>query len=212
MLLTILLSLFLNLNPAHAASEGGGSSGGHYGIALTPNIPHVLNISYETINRGSHLTYSFGAGYVPPITISTATVSTFNIDARVRWHPFGGAFLLGLSGGYHSYSGSGSTTVNVAAQNVSVTIKDTLSGGFITPHVGWMWFFGKLIVGLEVGSQTGIGSSNSIDLSINDPTLQSLLSQVQADPTYQAFQTSIDNSVKSLTSLPYVGFKLGWMF
>lgn len=212
MLLTYLFCLILNFNPAHAQSASSSSSGSHYGIALTPNIPHILNISYETLNRGSHLTYSLGAGYVPPITISSATVSTFNIDARVRWHPFGGAFLLGLAGGFHSYSGSGSTTVNVASQNVPVTIKDTLSGGFITPHVGWMWFFGKLIVGLEVGSQTGIGSSNSLDLSINDPTLQSLLSQVQADPTYQTFESSIDNSVKSLTTLPYVGFKLGWMF
>lgn len=92
MILLCILSFFLNLNPTFAADNGGNPSDAA-GLTLTPNFPHIWSLSYETLNRSSHLTYAFSGGYVPPITISTAKVSLLSLDARARWHPFGGAFF-----------------------------------------------------------------------------------------------------------------------
>jgi len=215
MVLTYLLCFFLNSTPTFAAesaksSASTSSSGG--GIGLTVNFPHILNLSYETLNRASHLTYQFSVGYIPPITISVATVSILSLEAKARWHPFGGAFFFGVGGGYQKVSASGSQTLTESGQSVPVTVKDGLGNIYATPQLGWIWLFGKLMVGLEAGMQVGFGSSNNLNLSIDDPTLQAFLTQVQADPAYTKFQNSINSDLNKLgnMSLPYVGFKLGW--
>ena len=214
MLLTYVICFFMNSTPTFAAEGGGKSSSneGGAGIGLTVNFPHILDLSYETLNRASHLTYAFSAGYIPPVTISVASVSLLSLDARARWHPFGGAFFFGIAAGYQSVSASGSETLNESGLMVPITVKDTLGNIYATPHLGWLWLFGKLMIGLEAGMQMGFGASNTPVLTINDPTMQAVLAQVEADPSYTQFQNKISTDLNKLgnMSLPYIGFKLGW--
>lgn len=78
-------------------------------------------------------------------------VSIYAFEGRGRWHPFGGAFLLGMAFGWQNFG--------VTGINGRPSAEGSLSGVYLAPHLGWMWIFDSgFTIGTEFGVQIPLGA------------------------------------------------------
>lgn len=196
------------------------------GPSIQLAVPHPLNLG---LDARFHRMFSVGVngGYLPVnLTIGgTATqISLTNYEARARWHPFSGAFFLGGAFGQQRVSARASKSIALAVQagdqtvslplNLDVSLN--LQSWYATPHLGWMWIFDSgFCLGFELGVQWGFGSRSSFDISIQDPTLNSYLTQVKEDQEYKDLRNSIEGAGNKIGNavLPFVtALRIGWLF
>lgn len=188
------------------------------GVGLSFNVPHIYNLSYETLAKEKRYSWSVGGGYLPPISFTMNNTpmdfSVKNLNVRGRWHPFAGGFFLGLGFGWQSLGGSAIQTIDVGGTPVPAKVELDLSNLYLTPHLGWFWTLGGFLFGVEAGWQLGLGGTVDTGVSITDPSLQALLTTLQSDPDYIAFQNRVESGFSNLgkVRIPYGAVRLGWTF
>lgn len=210
--------LWLLVFSAKAVAASSGSSSSSQGVDLAINFPHIYNITYESLHKANNWSWGAGIGVIPTINFNSGSsrvgVSSFNFDARGRWHPFSGGFFLGAALGFQNVKGSSTQNIDVSGQLVPTLVAVSINNLYLTPHIGWLWEIGPVLFGLEFGKQLGFGGASKIDLSITDPALQSFLTQVQATSQYQTFQREVEDGFSKLgnAQIEYVALRLGFTF
>lgn len=210
-MLTLLFSLTVVLTPALAISADR-----DLGVTFMVGVPHPINLA---IDKRLDPKWSLGTAFGSlgaKLQGGSVNVSVTNLEARGRWHPFSGAFILGSILGYQNIVASGEQ--NILAGFVSVPTKVSLSikSLFLTPHLGWFWGWSSgFSIGFEFGVQVPLMPSSSFDISIVDPTLNSLLETVKQTSDYKALESKIETQANQIGNavLPYVtALRLGWVF
>jgi hypothetical protein len=187
------------------------------GFSFPINFPHLVNLE---VDGAYNKTFSFGLGAVktPSITVDPSddiAADLTNVQATARWHPWEGAFFLGLSFGWHSVHADTTQSFTVGTQSVPATIDLSVGALYATPHLGWFKVFdGGFTLGFEAGALIPFAPSTSLNTTIGDAQLQQLLDNLMQLPSYQKALSSVQNAGDELGSqiLPYVAVRLGWMF
>ena len=101
-----------------------------------------------------------------------------------------------------------------ASNPTSIELKQ--NSFYLTPHLGWMWgWAGGFTVGFEMGWQFPLSPQSELNISISDPTLNSLLAQLKQTSQYQSLESDTVKVANRLgkTSIPFITFlRMGWTF
>jgi hypothetical protein len=206
-----LLSAFaLGSAPAYAVNDG------PYAATVMLGFPHVLNVSGEYLNN-SATTFAIALGAIT-IKPQSAQFSLGNIEARARWHPWDGAFMLGGILGVQSIEGAAREVFADPASGVQVPVDFSMkvSSLYVTPHLGWLWLLKTgFVIGLELGLQIPIGVKSSFDTSPGDPAHAAAFELVKSTEPYQDLRAKIEDAGDKLgkVAFPYVtALRVGWRF
>jgi hypothetical protein len=187
-------------------------------ILLSPQFPHIYQLSYEKLKRANGFSWGVGSGFVPPLKFDASgtqvTVGMFHGEAHGRYHPFGGGFFLGAALGYQSVPASGEQTIDIGGGiNVPTKASTTLKNAYATPMLGWLWAtdYG-LSIGFEGGMQFGFMSSNTLGIEITDATLQQYQATVESTTAYQELRASVQDGLNKIgnTKIFHFALRLGW--
>lgn len=187
-------------------------------ILLSPQFPHIYQLSYEKLKRANGFSWGVGTGYVPPLTFNASgtqvTVGMFHGEAHGRYHPFGGGFFLGAALGFQSVPASGEQPIDVGGGvSVPTKAKTTLKNAYATPMLGWLWAtdYG-FSIGLEGGMQFGFMSSSSVGIEITDPSLQNYQSTVESTAAYRSLRTEVEEGLNKIGNIQifHLALRLGW--
>ncbi|MEK6579120.1 MAG: hypothetical protein AABZ55_07825 [Bdellovibrionota bacterium] len=211
LLIFLAITFFLTLTFSSLA----GAESRPWGLSLTVGVPHPVNLAYEKV-YDPDWTAAAGLGSLKLTFQNKYTIGISNIDARVRWHPFQGAFFLGGILGFQTLSGAASEGIVVGPTTVPTTLSLNITSIFLTPHLGWVWGIRNpgFFFGLELGEQLPFGASSKLNVAIDDPSLASQLSAVQATLAYQSLLDKLQtySNQIGLIKFPYAAIKLGWIF
>jgi hypothetical protein len=190
-----------------------------WGASLLVGLPHPANLG---IDFRSNSTWSFGAtgGWLGASWQQSGTsvsAAITNFDLRARWHPFRGAFFLGVILGGQTARGSATDEIDIGGgTQVPTTVKAAIKSGYFTPAIGWFRVAESgFIWGFDLGIQIPLKPNTQIEVSIDDPTLQAALTQVQATAAFQKLERNVEAAGDKLgkIKLPYITvLRLGWMF
>lgn len=196
-------------------------SGWKSGPSLNFGFPHPINLGFEMRSETSDFSLAAMGGYLPlsfNVQGSPVGISIGNVDVRGRWHPFHGAFFIGLGMGYQWLGGSATETITTTAPAATV-VTDVAAKQrtfTVTPHIGWLWIFDSgFFFGVDIGRQLGKNSTTDITIGILDPSQQALLTAVQQTAQYQALESRIEDGINKIgdAKFPYFTLiKLGWFF
>ena len=210
MFVTLWLSALMGISSSHAEDRSL--------ILLSPQFPHIYQLSYEKLKRANGFSWGIGTGYVPPLTFNASgtqvTVGMFHGEAHGRYHPFGGGFFLGSALGFQSVPASGSQTIDIGGGiNVPTKASTTLKNAYATPMLGWLWAtdYG-LSLGLEAGMQFGFMSSNTLGIEITDASYQQYQATVESTASYQSLRASVQDGLNKIgnTQIIHFALRLGW--
>jgi hypothetical protein len=196
------------------------ADGSFNGIALSANFPHPIWLDwhhqFEPIWSGS---IGFG-GLGLPIHSSSGLDGRFGVsalDIRARWHPWGGAFFLGMILGGQSLYANVSQVFPVSGYgNITGKVSANVGSPYLTPHFGWFWIFGSgFSLGLEAGYQFPLGAKTTIDITSSDPNVNSYITQIQATSQYKQAEADVQQIGDKFGKLPlpyFTALRIGWMF
>jgi hypothetical protein len=200
-----------------------------WGATFSLHFPHPL--FFEAEHR-LNPQWSFGLGlggvYLPELRLEgqPLEVNMLAADARARWHPWGGAFFVGVAAGAQKFTGAlNDATVQVTVQrqgvdevkDVYTTIKADITSLYLTPHVGWLKVFDNgLLLGVDIGVQLPVSVRSSLDVATEASSLESVgITEVQQTPQYKAKEAEVRDAVDTMGKLPlpaFTLFRVGWMF
>jgi hypothetical protein len=95
-------------------------------------------------------------GYSPEVSVSSMSVSAWNMEGYARLYPFKSPFFIGAGVGTQKLSGKASQSGGTAAGSVTTT--------YVAPTLGfmWTWDFG-LALGFDVGVQIPVSNTRQYD-------------------------------------------------
>ncbi len=190
-------------------------------LELIPTIlvgfPHPINFAMDLRVEG---TFGVGIGLgkasytlasaQPPLTLGSS-----NLEARIRWFPFEGAFFLGGILGWQKLSTAASNNIRVASTDVPTHLKLTVSGPYITPHLGWIWVIGSgFTLGIEGGIQLPFSQRSNFDATTNE-TFTPIFDAVKTTEAYHSLEQDLNNAGEKIGEqiLPFVTLlRIGWTF
>jgi len=194
----------------------------NWGFALAANIPHPVTLSLEyqpsaTFSMalglgGLNLRYQRSSASLP------IDFGILAADIRGRWHPFQGAFFLGVSAGQQRLTGSGTTPILVSGVGtVNTTVGVEIYTPFITPHLGWNWVTkGGFSFGIEpIGIQLPLGTRSGIIMTTDQALTNAAVDILRQTADYQNLEAQVAANANpiGLQILPFVTvLRLGWMF
>lgn len=176
-------------------------------------IPHVANLGVD-YRLGSKISLGVTGGYVGVNFSSNGypfSITTANIEGRLRLHPFSGAFFVGVGVGTRNMTAEAKGDVTSSGITVNVTGHCEISNGYIIPHLGWFRTAANgFTLGFEMGAYVPHSPNSAVTLTSDNP----LIALVQSTQGYQDLQTSSQNFSNDMASklLPYVALRLGWAF
>jgi hypothetical protein len=212
--------------PQGAAFQTDVSSGGDFrswGATISANIPHPVFVELE--HRFSpKWSVGLGAGGLSlnnlninqiPLTLSIA-----GVDGRVRWHPWGGSFFLGMALGGQKFSGQASdnipVTIGPQTTNIDTSVTAQITSAYLTPHLGWFKVFNSgFTLGFDFGLQVPVRPQTQIAIATNNNVANIALDLIEQTKQYQDLQTKVQDAGDKIGKipLPYMTvLRLGWMF
>lgn len=150
-----------NENLKSEISKNSNHTPSSWGVSAGLGVPFLTQLGASYINSSSLwsaelLYHSFS------LTIASVTLKASKPEGIVRWHPFRGAFFLGL--------GLGQQTLSAEAFDLgaSSNIKVSLTSFASTPYLGWMWGLANrgFYTCIEFGAQISSDSKTSITTSL----------------------------------------------
>ncbi len=147
--------IFAALILSGSVSFAGGGS--HFGFNAGTGIPYTTQFGINYV--GDSNTFSAELSYnTITITSGLSSASLTKPEFMMKWHPFSGAFFLGLGLGQQTLTGSATDSATGQKAKVEVVSKT------LTPTIGWMWGVvdGGLFGGLDFGMQSPSGAETTI--------------------------------------------------
>jgi hypothetical protein len=190
------------------------------GASLAAAMPNPVSASLDC--KMGQLGFSVGGGlFSHKFGISSldarARIDAGNIEARLRWYPFGRAFFLGGALGYQSLHLKVEKDVEVDfglwTETVTATVQLETRRVYATPHLGWELTFAKhATVGLEVGALVPIAPRTTVDVSLDSHGGLTVLAVGLAD--LFGMDDLAEDKVKQVGRypLPYFAVRAGWTF
>ena len=128
---TLVLSFFVFVFSfgSYAASNGG------FGLSYGLGVPFITQVGveyYKSNNFGFHLAYN-----ALDVSVGSADVKLTMPEACMQYHPFSGAFFLGLGAGSEKLTVS-ATSLLTSSSKASIEV--TAMTGIV--KTGWMWGMG----------------------------------------------------------------------
>jgi hypothetical protein len=220
----LICTTLLSLPTLAIAEESVGSSPRRWGGTLSLNFPHPIFLEGEYRPQPP---FSFGLGLgglsLKNLKFGSSPVDlgVGAIDIKGRWHPFGGAFFLGLGLGYQTLSGRMTSTIQATdtggtTRSIETNIDLAIGSPYLTPHLDWYWTFGTgFVLGFDLGWQIPIAPRTSFDITTNNNIANVAISIIQATQQYKDLEADIQKVGNALgrQSLPMVTvIRVGWMF
>lgn len=164
------------------------------GLAYAPTAPLEYGV------QGGWLGVRFGS----------YSLTEWNIDALVRWHPFKGAFYLSTGLRYISLQFGFPPSVLGVADPVGGTIINANAARWEGLAVmGWRWIMGKFTIGFDFG--VGIPFSYSGGVTVNSTLSQNPLTAGQVTSLETDGTTALRGYLGYVE--PIINFlKIGWKF
>ncbi len=137
--------------------------GGENGLLGPVRIGPMLGAGFPgfmTVGANARIAKLIGLGvnygYSPEVTVSSMSVSAWNMEGYARLYPFKSPFFIGAGVGTQKLSGKTSQSGGTAAGSVTTT--------YVAPTLGfmWTWDFG-LAVGFDVGVQIPVSNTRQYD-------------------------------------------------
>jgi hypothetical protein len=197
------------------------------GPTFSIEVPHPLFLDLEK-RWNKSFSSAIGLGGFK-LTVNTSSIPVAlgigAVDGRFRWHPFEGAFFIGVMVGYQSIWASGQDSIPVSGSvpglgSVSTTANIiasvNVSGLYAAPHIGWLWVWDSgFTLGAELGWQFDFASSTSIQTSGATDQDQLLVDLAKLTTQYQNLQTQVQNAGNQIgnTGFPYFCLiRVGYLF
>ena len=112
------------------------------GVIAGIGFPRPLAIE-GVLGFGSHVMIGAEYGFMPTVTVGTVETRLWAVSADLRVFPFGGAFYLGLRGGYQSLFASASLSASgIGSYSESAEI----SSMFVNPRFGFLWRLDPIVL------------------------------------------------------------------
>jgi hypothetical protein len=192
-----------------------------FGPGIAIGVPHPFQFQLEMRVPSPRWSFGLALGYLPlnfqvgsrntPLDLSIG-----NFELATRWHPWKGVFYLGANFGRRTIRATVRETIAVESIGVPVRIDGEVRGNYFTPHLGWLWTFDSgLFIGLNLGLQFGYGGASSLDVTIEEPLLNTLLTLVEQTAVYRELEDKVEDSVSKIgnINLPYITlFQIGFLF
>jgi hypothetical protein len=213
-MVTFLLFALLSISDASAGE------GSFNGVSLSAGFPHPLWLDFHH-QFEPDFSGAIGLGGLGiPIHSSSGLDGRYGVsalDVRARWHPWSGAFFLGMILGGQSLFANVQQVFPVSGYgNILGRVEAKVSSPYLTPHFGWLWIFQNgFTLGLELGWQFPLGAKTEIKISSDDPLTEAVIQQIQATPEYQKAANDVADIGNKFgkTPLPYfTALRIGWMF
>jgi hypothetical protein len=182
----IFLLICLTSPFAHAA--GGSHLGFNVGFGLPYTSQYGLNyvtasnrfsfsLGYNALNLSVDSTTVSSTGGTVTSSTTTTTLALTKPEFMIKWHPFMGAFFLGVGFGQQTLLVSGKESLTGETAELKVTSTT------ITPTLGWMWgmtdggFFG----GMDFGSQIPSGVTTTVTTTLPETNQTYIDAKEQGD-------------------------------
>lgn len=148
-------------------------------------------------------------GFLPSLSLGDYGVKYNSWRITGRFHPFRGAFYVGVGFGHQSFTGTLTRNESVAAIFTGpVTYQIDIDATLLVPQVGWQWEWESgFFLGMELGVQ--IPLSPTATASSNAPAT------FQQTPQYKSGQADVEDKGKTYgkTPLPHVALlQAGFLF
>lgn len=139
--------------PAESSSAGSFMSG-YYGLNVGVGVPYLTQVGLNYLHSSNMFSAEIAYDALN-MTIDDVSVGLNKTELSARWHPFMGAFYLGIGLGKQAMTGKAKDTIN----GQSVEVKVDITSSTLTPQVGWMWGIadGGFFFGVDFGFQSPSG-------------------------------------------------------
>lgn len=175
----------------------------HWGLSLQAGLPHPINVGVLYLHSSNFFSAEAQAGSFEIQNVQDTDIEIQNQELNLRYHPFAGAFYVGLGYGKQEVDVKGEDVIG--GQNVKAKV--TYKSDYSLPHFGWMsgikngGFFWAFEAGWQMPSNGKTKIKTNIDLT--------------GTPEYDDLINDINDNVKKTgkKSIPNVALiKFGWLF
>lgn len=191
--------------PAAAAAS---SSPHYFGFHAAVGLPHPITYGLDYVHSSGYFSAGASVGSYS-MKSDDVEISLANTDLALRYHPFAGAFYLGVMIGNQTITAKKAETITNGGFTQTVNAEVKVEANTMTPHLGWMWGVsdGGLFVSFDLGMQNPSGVKTTLTTDV-DPTIASTQEYKDLEADVQKKGNDIGN-----TSLPYIGLlKIGYLF
>lgn len=179
---------------ADKAPSSDGERQTRFGPMVGVGFPRPIAIE-AVLKVNQHLALGAEYGFMPKLTIGGVETKLWGVAGSARIFPFGGAFFIGVRGGFQKLDASASVT---AGSYGTFTESATAEATFINPRIGFLWTHASgLSAGIDVGLQIPLSTSLTTTLPKNVP--------VQVDSTIASVADTLGNGVTPTLDLLRVG-------
>lgn len=138
---------------------------GPYGVNFGLGVPYVTQFGVNYVDLPNNLSAEARLNFFT-LSVGIASVRLTKPEINVKWHPFSGAFFLGIGLGHQI------ATATATEPNTGAGIKYSVSSNVVTYTAGWLWglsepgFFG----GFDFSFQNPYNTYTKIDsdVPVND--------------------------------------------
>jgi hypothetical protein len=200
-----------------------------WGGSLALGFPHPFFAGLEYRHDASWSGgVGFGGAYFPDVLWDgdVHNVNVLAADVRARWHPWQGAFFVGLAAGVQRIDDGASVMVPVTVTspsgnqvfNTVSSLSASITSVYLTPHVGWMKVYESgFLLGFEAGLQVPISMHNSLDTeTTDDGGLTTVgINDIVNTSQYINARGKVSDAIHDIGTLPMPYFtvaRVGWMF
>ena len=166
-----------------------------YGVNYGFGLPYVFQLGGNYVDLDNNFSAELRLNFFT-VSAGVASVRLTKPEVNVKWHPFQGAFFLGLGLGHQI------ATVSASEPSSGAGVKFSVSSTVATTSLGWMWGITSpgLFGGLDFGWQNPYHVYTTVDSDIpsND----------------NAYEDAEDAARKfGELGLPlFTLFRIGWLF
>ncbi len=148
-----LLFVFLITGPAALA--------GNYGVNGGFGIPYIVQAGVNYADLPNNFSAELRLNFFT-LSAGVASVRLTKPEVNAKWHPFQGAFFLGLGLGHQV------ATATASEPNSGAGVKFSVSSTVATTSLGWMWGLENpgLFGGFDIGWQNPYHVYTSVDSDI----------------------------------------------
>lgn len=191
-----------------AAAPGEHGAPHYFGLHAALGLPHPITYGVDYVHSSGYFSAGFSVGSYSAKS-EDVDVSLANSDLALRWHPFAGAFYLGVMVGKQTITAKKAETVTNGIITETVNAEIKVESNTMTPHLGWMWGVsdGGLFVSFDLGMQNPSGVTTTFTTDA-PPT-------VTGSQDYRDLEDDVKKKGNDIgnTSLPYIGLlKIGYLF
>jgi hypothetical protein len=136
-------------------------SAGNYGVNGAFGIPYIIQGGVNYVDLPNNFSAELRLNFFT-ISAGVASVRLTKPEINAKWHPFQGAFFLGLGLGHQI------ATVTASEPNTGAGVKFSVSSTVATTSLGWMWGLGSpgLFGGFDFGWQNPYHVYTTVDSDI----------------------------------------------